>query len=144
MAFNFKVFDTVAMAEEGATLHFIVPKTGLPAYNGETPLSVTFRGPKSKDGRAALQKCHARVRAMLKKYDKHPDAVLNDEESAQKRKIYAEAFAEMAINWTGFEDEKGKPIPLTKENILSFYANYLDLHEQTERFILAEESFLKD
>jgi hypothetical protein len=143
MAFNFKVFDSVAMAEEGSTLHLIVPATGLLANDGDTPVTITFKGPKSKDGKAALQKRAARTRMVLKKYDKTPDAILSDDESAQLRKITAEAYAEMAINWTGFSDDKDKPLPLTKENFVKFCLEFMEIQSQIEKFILGEESFLK-
>jgi len=143
MAFNFKVFDSVAMAEEGSTLHLIVPATGLLAYDGDTPVTITFKGPKSKDGKAALQKMRARSRLLLKKYDKTPDALLTSEETAQLRKISAEAYAEMAINWTGFSDEKDKAIPLTKENFVKFCLDFLEIQTQIDKFIAVEESFLK-
>jgi hypothetical protein len=142
MAFNFKVFDSVAMAEEGSTLHLIVPATGLLAYDGETPVTITFKGPKSKDGKAAISKAHARARSVLKKYDKKPDSVLTEDEQLELRKIYSEGYAEMAINWTGFSDEKDKAIPLTKENFLK-YCFLLEIYLQVKAFIEDDQSFLK-
>jgi len=67
MAFNFKVFDTVAMAEEGSTLHLIIPATGELAYDGDTPVTITLKGPKSKAGRDALTKSSQRSKAILRR-----------------------------------------------------------------------------
>lgn len=135
-------FDTVKQAEHGATLHFTLPNTGELAYNGDTPLTITLKGPKSADARKAFGKMVARSKSILRKYDKKPDALISDEDSDTLRKIKSDAYGEIAIDWTGFESG-GKQTPMTAANVSDVLFKYLDLFEQVQSFMEQKENFLK-
>lgn len=143
MAFNFKVFDSVAMAEEGSVLHLRIPATNELAYNGDEPVSITFKGPKSSVGREALTKASQRSKAVLRKYEKTPDAIISNEDSLKLREINAESFFEMATGWTGFNDDKDKPIPMTKAAFVDVCKTYHEIYEQINEFVLSKQNFLK-
>ncbi len=143
MAFNFKVFDTVAMAEEGSTLHLRIPATNELAYDGDTPVAITFKGPKSQAGRDALTKASQRTKAVLRKYAKDKDEIISAEDSLKLREINAESFFDMAVSWTGFSNAKDEPLALTKAEFVGQCMAYLDLYEQINEFILGKQSFLK-
>lgn len=138
----FDAFDTVKQAEQGATLHFKLPQTGEYAYNEGTPLTITFKGPKSAAGRQAGSRLAAKMGAILRKYKKNPDSLLSDDDSAALRKIKAESYASLATAWTGFEKD-GKDIPLTPDNVYEMLISYWDLLDQASEFMESKDSFLK-
>jgi len=147
MAFNFKVFDTVAMAEEGSTLHLRIPATNELAYDvrgdEKIPVAITFKGPKSQAGRDALTKAQQRTKAVLRKYAKDKDEIISAEDSLKLREINAESFFDMAVSWTGFSNTKDEPLPLTKAEFVNQCMTYLGVYEQINEFILGQQSFLK-
>lgn len=143
MANFLDAFDTVKQAEEGATLHFKFPQTGDYAYNDGEPVTITVKGPRSSSGRKAIGRMLARSKAILRKYDKKPDAIVSDEDSDTLRKIRAEAYSELATNWTGFEGSDGKTIPMTQPNVADVLYKYWELLDQLHEFMEQKENFLK-
>jgi len=143
MAFLLDAFDTVKQAEEGATLHFKFPQAGELAYNEDVPVTITVKGPRSAAGRRAVGKMVARSKNILRKYDKKPDAVISDDDADALRKIRAEAYSELATDWTGFEGADGKLIPMTPANVADTLYKYWELLDQLHDFMEQKDSFLK-
>lgn len=143
MAFLLDAFDTVKQAEDGATLHFKFPATGELAYNEGEPVTITLKGPRSSAGRRAIGKMVARSKAILRKYDKKPEAIVSDEDADLLRKARAEAYSELTTAWTGFEGQDGKPIALTPANVSDTLYKYWELLDQVHEFMEQKESFLK-
>lgn len=138
----FDIFDTVKQAESGSALHFKVPATGELAYNGETPVTVTFKGPKSASGQAASSKLTARASSVFRKYKKDPDAIMSPADQESLKKFRIDFYSSLAVSWTGFESQ-GKEVKFSADAVAEMLSTYLDLYEQTKDFFEAKDSFLK-
>lgn len=132
--FSMSIFDAKSRANQGAVLHLINPVTGEPAYNGDTPVTITMLG---KQSDAHIDFVNAQVRELRKEAAKNPKAKAKkkDDEYDLREGIeeLAEKLARMTIDWTGLE-ENGQKIPLDHENKKRVYIDYFNIREQANEF----------
>lgn len=132
--FSMSIFDAKGRANKGATKHLTNPITGEPAYNGETPVTVTILG---KQSDAHIDFVNAQVREQRKEAAKNPKAKAKkkDDEYDLREGIeeLAEKLATLTIDWTGFE-EGGQKIPLDFESKKRVYIEFFDVRQQMNDF----------
>ena len=132
--FSMSMFDAKGRANKGATLHLINPVTGEPAFNGETPVTITLLG---KQSDAHIDFVNAQVRDIRKEAAKNPKAKpkKKDDEYDLRESIeeLADKLAKMTVDWTGLEAD-GQKIPLDHESKKRVYIDYFDIREQVNEF----------
>lgn len=134
-AFSMSIFDAASRANRGATKHLTNPMTGEPAYNGDTPVTITMLG---KQSDAHIDFVNAQVRELRKEAAKNPKAKAKkkDDEYDLREGIeeLAEKLATLTIDWTGIEDENGQKAPLDHESKKRVYMKFYDIRKEMNDF----------
>jgi hypothetical protein len=139
MALDLSVFDTVSQANNGASLHLLVPGSRQPAYldadnkNPKKPLKITLLGMDSDTYAKHLQE---KARARRKKGN-------DDLDLEQAIDDACELYAKLTTGWENIPDKDGNPMPFNFENAVSLYKQFKDIRVQVGNFIAEQENFIK-
>lgn len=130
--FSLSAFDTVARCEKGDTLHLLHPDTGDAVYNGETPLTISMYGKDSNISLDLIQEAVRReVKAKRVRKGKNKEELFDIRESIEE---VSEKNAKLVFEWTGFEDEDGKALECTFDNVKSVLIKFKEIRQQVSDF----------
>lgn len=128
-AFSLDIFDAKGRHNKGAVLHLINPATGKPAFNGNTPVTITMLGKKSDTNLDYVQQL---VRDARKEAAKNPKAKSKAKEDdfniRETIDEISDKLAKMTIGFTGID------IALDHESKKQLYITYGDIREQADEF----------
>lgn len=126
-------FDTVAHAEQGATIEVEGPN-GVVARNDNGTAKMTIRvlGTDS----AAYRR--AQNTNLNKRLAKRNVKLTADELEAETIGM----LAEVTVGWSGFNGADGVPVACNRANATALYSKYPFIREQVDRFINERANFL--
>lgn len=123
--------NTVEKSEAGITFPVLRLDTGEPLINGETPVTVTVKGPDSVAYRNAARDIQVRRTKTIAAGGKF------DDDQAE-----IELLAAVTIAWTGFHDGKTEA-QCTPENAAKVYAEFPVFKDQVNFRVSSRRNFIK-
>lgn len=123
--------DTVEKSEAGITFPVLRLDTGEPLVNGETPVTITVKGPDSAAYKRAYRETqNKRLKAVAAGLE-------FDDEQAE-----IELLAAVTMSWTGFHDGKSEA-PCTPENAALVYKRFPVVKDQVQNRVSSRRNFIK-
>ena len=141
--FDLSVFDTETAANEGAKLHLLNPKTGLPAYADakETkPVTITVVG---TDGDVFTKEQQKQAKVLARKQKQKGDKA-EDFDFDEEKKRTCDLYARMTKSWENITlpGDKGQS-ECTYENAYKLYMSFKDIRLQVSGFMADKANFIK-
>lgn len=125
------IMDTVEKSEAGITFPVLRLDTGEPLINGETPVTITVKGPDSAAYRKAARDVQQKRIKIVSAGGEF------DDEQAE-----IELLAAVTIAWTGFHDGKAAA-QCTPENAALVYKRFPVVKDQVNARVSSRRNFIK-
>ena len=132
--FSLDVFDTVKSSNAGYVLHFNLPASEEPAFNGDVPLTMKVQGIESD--------AYTKHIAWQERQDKNESKdSRNDPERDIKRDIAL--YCAVVTGWTGFPNSDGTGMQkFSIEALREVLTQYADFRHQLRNCLVNRKNFI--